>query len=479
MPTDHLFSRVGSEVWYARRENGTVVELRLDAAERHVRAGNLLKLRVERVVPGLQAAFLELNDAPNAYLHRDDLAPAPSSTPASPIEQRLSAGQSVVVRIEREPVGPKGPKVSGRASLPGRWLVYLPYEPICRLSRRIVDEAERTRLTELVQPAIGEDGGGFVVRTAAADADGAAVQREAESLAATWKRLKGSLDAVPTPGVVYAEPELPARMLRDATLGDGDRVICDHELDFAELVDWAERFVPELLDRLVRHDGTRTLWEDAELQDVLDRMMRPRVWLPSGGFLVIEETEAFVSVDVNTGRNLGRRDAEETVRRTNVEAAAEVARQLRLRDLGGVIVVDFIDMESERAREDVIEAMRAQLAEDPERTAIGRFSDLGLLELTRRRDRAHPRLLLTEPTHGWEGQGRRPNARWVAFRIFAEWDRAKRAGRSVERVRAHPEAIAWLERRRAEGGPSSVDLSEPSFVSESDWVPWRFRVEHA
>ena len=472
MANELLFSRVGPDIWCARRQAGKVVEIQLDPQDRRIRSGNLLKLRVERVLPGIQAAFLEMPVRPNAYLNAQDLQPDEQGKRPR-IEHALRSGEEVLVRIEREGFGLKGPRVTTRLSLPGRYWVYLPNQPVYRVSRRVRDADQRERLERIAGELPGP--GGWLARTSGATVDQELLRADGRRVHAAWSELEARAATAQAPEVLYAEPELPLRVLRGTSAEEIERIWFDWPEDHDEAQDWLREVAPELARRTALHEGPTSLWESAELSELLERALRPKVWLRSGGFLVIEETEALVSVDVNTGRHLGRDDAEETVRRTNLEAAREIAKQLRLRDLGGIIVIDFIDMRDDSSREVVLRELEQALIDDPERTAVGTFSGLGLLEMTRRRDRQHPKRLLTQACSGLEGDGRRPNARAIAHRIYLELVQRRRAGRASERLRAHPETIEAIEARLDQR--SSVRLDGVQLQRVPDWPFHRFAIE--
>ena len=502
MSTELLCSRFGGQCWAALREDGSVVELRVERDGQPPQVGRIVKARVTRVLPGLQSAFVDIGTDRDAFLHVADLLlpgerpagfaphrlappdgdgadPAEEETPGpelvepaitrhGPIQDRLRVGRELLVQIAREGFGSKGPRVTCFVSLPGRYVVYMPQVPHLGISRRITDLAERERLRAILAAVAGGHGG-FIVRTAGAGAAAGALEADAARLVHAWREISRRAEAQPAPQVVHVDVGLMLRLLRDAPREGLSRVVVDGPEDRDRAFAYLRDVDPALASLVTHHPGPGPLWEAEGLDVEIERALRPRVWLRSGGTLVIEPTEALVSIDVNTGKYVGRGQLEDTVLRTNLEAADEIARQLRLRDLGGIIVVDFIDMESPDSRRRVLEAFEQALARDRARTKIVGLSELGLVQLTRKRTRRGIEALLTRPCPSCGGQGRVKSAGTLASEALAE---ARRVVSSVPartvRVRAHPELARALLLSLQEGACSGGALASIDLRVEED-----------
>jgi ribonuclease G len=480
-----LFSRIGSRTASALRENGVTAELRVEDEGTALAVGRIIKARVSKVLPGIQSAFLDVGQDRDAFLHVADLwlpgeAPAPADEPAfdpdgddegeedlhahafrrhrrgsgatAPIEDRLKPHREVLVQIIREGFGGKGPRVTCFITLAGRYLVYAPLTPFRAVSRRITDPEERQRLRSILAglPAAG----GFIVRTAGAGAEAPAFEADAHALVATWRDIEARAAAARAPAVLHRDLDLFLRTLRDASASTLDRIVVGDEGMFRAGVEFLRGLDPVLATRLSWHRGPESLFDAEGVSEDVERALRPRVWLKSGGTLVIQQTEALVSIDVNTGKFVGSRHPEETVLRTNLEAAGEIARQLRLRDLAGIIVIDFIDMERAEHRASVIEALGEALRRDRARTKIVGLSDLGLLQLTRKRTRAGVEALLTRPCPACAGAGRVKTPETVAVEALGEVRRVATVfpvGELI--VKAHPEVARALRLAVQSAGP--------------------------
>jgi len=431
MHTELYVSRVGEQVWSALRENGRAVEFRVEESGSSPRLGRIVNARVTRILPSIQAAFVDVGLERDAFMHVSDLLlpgeppPEREETPGvelpaahgraalGPIQDRLHTGKTLLVQINRESHTTKGDRATCFIGIPGRLLVLLPLVPQVGISRRIVDSAERDRLSGILRGlASGEYG--FVARTAALQAQAEALSAEADRLLEIWREVQRRSRSAGAPELLHEEPPLAIRLLRDAPREGLDRIVLDDpaERDLARAS--LEKVDPSLVSRIEVHEGERPLFATHGLDDEILHALRPRVWLPAGGYLIIEQTEALVSIDVNTGRTVGGDCQEETSLATNLEAAAEVARQLRLRDMGGIVVVDFVDMESEEHRRQLVDATTAALLDDPARTKIVDLSDIGLMQLTRKRSRSGLHVALTQPCPGCSGSGRTVRAEVLA-----------------------------------------------------------------
>jgi ribonuclease G len=452
MPSELFVSRLGEWLWAALREDGVTVEFYPPPAGEIARVGRILKARVSSVVPGIQSAFLDIGSDREAFLHVNDLLlPGEKSTPADgdrppagapPIEDRLKVGRVLLVQVARERLGSKGPRVTCFLSISSRHLVLSPFRPRRAVSRRVEDEAERERLVAILERLPGGDVG-FVARTASAGAPEAVLAAEAEMLLASWKRVQETAAMARSPSVIQRESESLLRLLRDAPCDGLERIHVDDDADRELALGFLRDADPELAGRVRLHTGAVPVIE--EILEEIERSLQPRVELTTGGYLVIEETEALISVDVNSGRFLEPRTMEETALRTNLEAAGEIARQLRLRDLGGIVVVDFIDMEREENRLSVVEAMEQALRRDRAPTRVIGLTELGLLQLTRKRTRPGLSETLTRRCLLCEGQARVRSPHLVAARLLLELRRRFPADEKAAcTVHAHPEVIAAL-----------------------------------
>lgn len=342
-----------------------------------------------------------------------------------PIQDVLKKGQELIVQVTKEPISTKGPRVTAQVSLAGRFLVYMPDAPNkVGVSRKIGEKAERQRLRELVGRMLPKDAGGVIVRTVSHDATPEAFERELTTLIAQWARIKKKTRFVRPPSQIHRETSLTRGLIRDVFSDKVDSVTVDSKQVFNEITEYLKAIAPELLDRVKLYEEPIPLFDKAEIETEIRDLFKRRCDLPSGGYLIIEPTEALVSVDVNSGRFTGKKDAEKTILRVNLEAAREVARQVRLRDVGGVIVVDFIDMETKANRDRVMQELRQHLSRDRARTKAFALSELGLVEMTRQRVRQSHLQSMTEPCPTCHGTGR----------VFTPETIVRRLERSVKRV---------------------------------------------
>ena len=351
--------------------------------------GNIYLGRVQNVLPGMEAAFVDIGTPKNGVLYRGDVAFDPSDVEESHprIERLLKNGQSVLVQVTKNPIGAKGARLTQEVSLAGRFVVMVPGQPeTYGISKRLPDD-ERKRLRRVLEGLRPPDAG-LIVRTAAEGATDVELRRDVERLRAQWEQISKVASRAKAPSLVYQEPTLVVRVIREEFTKEYRGVIIDDRDLYEQVRSYVEAIAPELAERVELYDQDEEglpLYERFHVQEQLLKALDRKVWLPSGGSLIVESTEALTVIDVNTGKNVGRTNLEETVYRNNLEAAEEVARQLRLRDIGGIIVIDFIDMEIRRNRDEVIRAFRDALARDKTRTQVFDISELGLVEMTRKR----------------------------------------------------------------------------------------------
>jgi ribonuclease G len=448
MKREILISATPRETRVAILEDDQFVELLVDRPEARRMVGDIYLGKVEAVLPGIQAAFVDIGTEKSAFLHASDLvydeeaaeedddedeseeedaAPRPrraGRAPVPPIQDVLKRGQDLIVQISKEPISTKGPRVTAQVSLAGRFLVFMPFASRVGVSRKIGERAERQRLRELVSAVLPKDSGGVIVRTVGEDATQETFGRELTTLLNNWKKIKRKTNFLRAPALIHRETSLARGIIRDLFSTKVDRLTVDSKQVYNEITEYLKGIAPELMDRVVLYADQKPLFDTADIESDIRDLFKRRCDLPSGGYLIIEPTEALVSIDVNSGRYTGKKDPEKTILRTNLEAAREVARQLRLRDVGGIIVCDFIDMESRQNRDKVLQELRTHLGRDRARTKAFAVSDLGLVEMTRQRVRQSHLQSMTEPCPTCHGTGR----------VFTPETIVRRMERSVKRM---------------------------------------------
>jgi ribonuclease G len=418
---------------------GQVQELVIERAANRGLVGNIYMGKVARVLPGMQSAFVEIGLERAAFLHVADIweqrkpgtgngaeAGKPEST--KPIEKILAEGQPVMVQVLKDPIGSKGARLSTQLSVAGRLLVYLPQDPHIGISQRIEDEAGRAvlreKLKELIPP--GEKGG-FILRTLAEGAGDAELRADIAYLGSLWRDIRERSLVAQPPKMVYQDLSLAQRVLRDMVSESTSAVRVDSRENHHKLDAFAQAYMPALRAKLEHYTGERPLFELYNVEQEIEKALARRVDLKSGGTLVIDQTEAMTTIDVNTGGFVGQRNFDDTVFKTNLEAAQAIARQLRLRNLGGIIVVDFIDMDSAEHRAAVLEEFKRALARDRTRMTVSGFTALGLVEMTRKRTRESLAHVLCEPCAACGGRGELKTARTVCYEVLREILREARA----------------------------------------------------
>jgi ribonuclease G len=486
MKREILINAGPRETRVAILEDERLVELLVDRPDNRRMVGDIYLGRVEAVLPGIQAAFVDIGTEKSAFLHASDLVresadeaaeeedeeeeeekeqPARGrrnggqnggnggdstgggrrSRKAPPIQDALKRGQEIMVQISKEPISTKGPRVTAQISLAGRFLVYIPDSSRVGVSRTIGAGAERQRLKEQVAAILPEKSGGVIVRTVSEDVTPEALRRDLDLLMAQWKKIKRKATFTRAPAVLHRETGLASGLVRDLFSAKVDSLTIDSRPVFNEVIEYLKTVAPDLIPRVRPYDEHTPLFDKAGVEAEIRDAFKRRSDLPSGGYLIIEPTEALVSIDVNSGRYTGKKDPEKTVLKTNLEAAAEVARQLRLRDVGGIIVCDFIDMETRQSRDRVLQELRNHLGRDRARTKAFAVSDLGLVEMTRQRVRQSHYQSMTEPCPTCEGTGR----------VFTPETIIRRMERSVRRmvvegrrdnllVKLHPDVAMYV-----------------------------------
>jgi ribonuclease G len=439
-------------------ENGMLQEVQLERASRRGYVGNIYKGRVLRVMPGMQAAFVDVGLQRAAFLHASDiirslpavsgetaeLSPsAPSPTP--PIHELVRDGQEVIVQVVKDPIGSKGARLTTELSIPSRFLVLLPYARVHGVSARIEDESERARLKGVLAAALDGNALGYIVRTNAEGQSGASLVEDIAYLGKAWDAIQESIRTAPVGACVYEDLSLPLRAMRDLMRHEVEKVRVDSRETWERLCQFVTRFMPELVERLEHYPGERPIFDLFGVEDEIQRALQRDVPLKSGGSIVIDQTEAMTTVDVNTGAFLGHRNLEDTVYRTNLEAAQTVARQLRLRNLGGIIIIDFIDMTDAEHRRQVLRQLEKALARDHAKTTVYDFSPLGLVEMTRKRTIESLERQLCEPCAQCAGRGTVKSTETICYEIFREITRAVRQFEAEKLlVLASPKVVAKI-----------------------------------
>ncbi|MCB5364830.1 ribonuclease G [Pusillimonas sp. CC-YST705] len=425
MTEDILINVTPFETRVAIVEQGTAQELHIERSIQRGHVGNLYLGKVVRVLPGMQSAFVDIGLERAAFIHVGDLRQnrmeRGANAAPTPIEKLLFEGQSLLVQVIKDPLGSKGARLSTHLSIAGRMLVYLPYDPHVGISQKIGSEAERLALRERVQglrPA--DETGGFIVRTQAEDASDEELASDIVYLRTLWSRIQAKTRTVPVPALLYDDLTLAQRVLRDMTTPNTNAILVDSRTTTQDLTEWAAVFTPSVSDRIRHYSGERPLFDTANVDEEIARALSRRVDLKSGGYLIIDQTEALTTIDVNTGGYVGGRNFDDTIFKTNLEAAVAIARQLRLRNLGGIIIIDFIDMDDAEHRDAVLAELRKALAGDRTRVTVSGFSQLGLVEMTRKRTRDSLAHQLCEVCPTCQSRGIVKTPRTVCYEILRE-----------------------------------------------------------
>ena len=425
---DILINWAPQETRVALIENGAVQELHVERALERGRVGNIYTGRVVRVLPGMQSAFIDVGLERAAFLHVADLqlggtgrggAGNGGSAP-QPIEKLVFEGQSLTVQVIKDPIGSKGARLSTQISIAGRLLVFLPQDDHIGVSQKIGSHELREELRTRVQALAGDGGGGFILRTNAEDATDAELADDIRYLRKTWAAVRERSFKSPAGTLLHQDLSLAERVLRDMVNEQTQSVRIDSKLQFELLQAFGNEFTPTSVKKLELYNGERPIFDMHKIDDEIAGALARRVDLKSGGYLIIDQTEALTTVDVNTGGYVGARNFDDTIFKTNLEAALAIARQLRLRNLGGIIILDFIDMAREDHQAAVLAELRKQLARDRTRLTVSGFTQLGLVEMTRKRTRESLAHMLCEPCPTCQGKGQVKTARTVCYDILRE-----------------------------------------------------------
>jgi ribonuclease G len=463
-----------TETRVAVQEGALLTELYVEREGRRSIVGSVHKGVVTNVLPGMQAAFVDIGLSKDAFLYAGDYTanvadeasepgdgldedadvdvdePEPRREVRGPIEDVLRKGQDVLVQVSKESLGTKGARITSFISLPGRYLVYMPQAHRIGVSRRIRDEAERDRLRAAVR-GLNPPPGGFIVRTNAEGKGEEEFAADLQFLGRLWAQIQARYDERRPPAVLHEEGDLTFRVVRDLLAPDVDEFLIDSREVYDRCAGYVQSLVPGLVERVRWYEERQPIFDAFGIEKEIEKALRRRVWLKSGGYIVIDHTEALVSIDVNTGKYVGKRDFEQTVLKINLEAVGEVVRQIRLRDLGGIIIIDFIDMEVPDHRDQVEKALKRALVEDKARTNVLAISELGLVEMTRKRVRQDLRSLITEACPVCRGGGVVKSSATLAAEVFRaiQARAADAAGREVV-ARVHPAFAEYLDAEHRE-----------------------------
>jgi len=439
-------------------EDGKLVEFYVERPEHERMLGNIYLARVLKTIKGMQAAFLDIGESQDAFLpyadmgdlvriytHVDQLPPDEHGIRKELVgKEQLRVGDTVLVQVTKEPLGTKGARVSTRISIPGRFVVLIPDENIVGVSKKITDEAEKRRLRRLAKALKPQDCG-IIVRTVAAGKPESVLRVDLENLLQIWDRIQRRVQREKAPCLLYKEVGMTSSVVRDLFTPDVAKLVVDSKKLAKDILGYVKEVAPELADRIELYQGKTPIFDAYDVERQLERALSRKVWLKSGGYLVIDQTEALVAIDVNSGKFLSRADQEQTNLKINLEAAREIARQLRLRDLGGLIIIDFIDMREPANRRRVYDELRRELDKDRAQYNILPMSKFGIVELTRERVRPSLVFTLSEPCPVCGGSGRLVSKTTLATKIerWIKSFRAKSKERSVE-LHVHPEMAKYL-----------------------------------
>lgn len=471
MPREIIINSALYETRVAVVERQRLIEIFIERARDKGVAGNIYKGRVTRVLPGMQAAFVDIGLEKAAFLHGSDLdadlgeefiaeegatpielEPAAANGKAAarrvPIEERLKKGQEVVVQVAKQPIGTKGARVTSVISLPGRHLVFAPGSHHLGVSRRIEDENERARLKEIVEAERPPEGG-FIIRTACEGLAKREIQGDIRFLVKLWNRILRKSDQVGAPVLLHYDMDLVLRTVRDLFTADTQRLLVDNPRDFQRVLDFVDTVMPRLKSRIELYEEPEPIFDRFGIETQITKALERKVWLKSGGYIVIDHTEALTVIDVNTGRYVGKKSQEETVLKTNLEAVKTIVEQLRLRNIGGLIVIDFIDMEERVNQREVFDALNDALKKDKARSKLLPISDLGLIEMTRKRTRESLMQLLCAPCPTCDARGHVKATATIAYEVLRRIQREAALNPTLAQitVHVHPVVAQFLQQR--------------------------------
>lgn len=483
MKEEILVNVTPQEVRAALVENGVLQEVLIERSSSRGLISNLYLGRVSRVLPGMQAAFVDIGLARTAFLHASNIntgaAPNSDDEPEPNIRDLVSEGDDLLVQVLKDPLGTKGARLTTFVTVPSRYLVFMPLGSGVGISARIEDEEERTRLKGALESVLDDNCGGYIIRTAAEGASSEALWADKLFLDRLWESIQETVKTAQPGDLVHEDLSLELRVLRDLMGAEMDKVSVDSASNFERMKGFAGRFVPELEPIIELYSGRRPIFDLHGIEDEIERALDRKVPLKSGGYVIFDQTEAMTTVDVNTGGYVGHRNLEETIFRTNLEAALAIARQLRLRNLGGIIIIDFIDMVEEEHRGQVLQALAGAMESDHAKSQIMDVSPLGLVEMTRKRTRESLEHQLCQPCPTCDGVGFVKSPETVCYQIFREILRQSRQFDCQELlVLAQPEVIErLLDEESASMAELEAALGKPiRLQSETLYAPDQFDV---
>jgi ribonuclease G len=464
MPSEILINVAREEIRVGLLEGGQVVEFYVERKRDASLVGNIYKGKVVKILPGMQSAFVDIGLEKAAFLYvadiiteMEDYAPFLEEEDKSnaielvprrgrqdlPIEEIIQDGQEVLVQVSKDPMGSKGARVTSYVTMPGRYLVLMPSLEHIGISRRISDEDERARLRSIAE-AIKPKGYGLIIRTASEGCTEEELKKDQEFLLLLWENIQKKRDRMVAPCLLYSDLDLAFRSVRDLMSQDVERLVIDAEEEYERIKDFVNTYFPKLLSKIELFGEGEPIFEAFGVEVDISRALGRKVWLKSGGYIVIDQTEAMTVIDVNTGKFVGKEDLEDTIFKTNLEAVKEIAYQIRLRNLGGIIIVDFIDMERLENREKVFNAFLEAMKRDRAKNTILHISELGLIQMTRKRVRESLGRVLCEPCSYCEGKGFVKSPRTLCYEIFRKISKLARHGGEKIIVTAHPQVAELL-----------------------------------
>lgn len=491
MAKELIVNVTSKEKRVAYLEKNVVSEVYYERAKEVAYVGNIYKGKVQRVLPGMQAAFVEIGMEKAAFLYVSDVneelgdidsedgekeaKPRKRWRDRQNIQDLLRPGQEVLVQVARGPISTKGARVTSHISLPGRSVVYMPTWDKIGTSRRIGDDIERRRLRDIIRSYRPEEGG-FIVRTASEGLSEETIKADIEYLSTTWREIIEKYNRTPAPALIHTELDIVLRLLRDLFSFEIERIVIDDREEFENILAFVKRFMPHLEHTVEFYRGKEPIFDHYGIETEINRALGKKVWLKSGGYLIIDQTEALTTIDVNTGRFVGRSNLEDTILKTNLEAAQEIVYQLRVRNLGGIIILDFIDMERRSSREKVYSAFRDALRKDRAKSTLSRITELGLIEMTRKRTHESLARVLCESCEVCDGRGYTKSRTTVCYEIFRQIQReAQMSDKSTLLVQVHPTVFEVLNDEEREG---LIDLEKKIYKKiELESVP-SFNPEH-
>ena len=473
MSHEILINVTPQETRVAMLEQGVVQELHMERSSARGLVGNIYLGKVARVLPGMQSAFIEIGLERAAFLHIADIWEHRQNGhghDSKPIERILHEGQSLLVQVIKDPIGTKGARLSTQVSLAGRLLVFLPQDSHIGISQRIEDEAERENLREKLQQLLPEGlAGGFIIRTMAETASEREMQNDIEYLTKLWRDLTEKSGTVPFPSLIYQDLNLAQRVLRDMATEETSRILVDSRETFQKMEEFAAQYTRNILERLEHYVGDRPLYDLHGVEDEIQKALARRVDLKSGGYLIMDQTEAMTTVDVNTGGFVGGRSFDDTIFKTTLEAAQVIARQLRLRNLGGIIIIDFIDMDERRNRQKVMQALEEALRLDRAPSKVLQFNDFGLVAITRKRVKQSLERTIGTPCPYCQSTGFVKSVNTICNEIYVEMRKiASHLEQSDVMLRVNPEVAKALKANNAKLLNEMEELTKKTIIVKSD-----------